>query len=41
MRDENGNLFANYCSDKEGMAMHFNGRACLEWIKFLYTHANI
>ena len=41
MRDESGNLFDYYCSDKEGMAMHFNGRACLEWIKYLYTHANI
>lgn len=38
MRDDTGALPANYCSDKDGMAMHFTDRACLQWVKFLYTH---
>ena len=41
MRDEEGKLYESYCSDKEGMAMHFTNKACREWIRYLYTHAYI
>jgi len=39
MRDENGKLFSDYCSDLDSMALHFNNKACQVWIDFLYTHA--
>lgn len=38
MRDQNGDLPTNYCSDVEGMGMHFNNTACKLWIEYLYTH---
>lgn len=38
-RDENGNLYPDYCSDLDSMALHFNNSACRLWIDFLYTHA--
>ena len=39
MRDSEGKLFEEYCSDPEGMALHFNNAGCREWIDYLYTHA--
>lgn len=39
MRDENGKLPEEYCSDPEKMALHFNNAACKMWVDFLYTHA--
>ena len=39
MRDEDGTLFEDYCSDLDSMALHFNNKACKEWVEFLYTHA--
>ena len=39
MRDEEGNLPLNYCSDIEDLGIHFTDSACKAWIKYLYTHA--
>jgi lysophospholipase L1-like esterase len=41
MRDGQGNLPANYCSDPEDQALHFTDEACKLWIQYLYTHALI
>lgn len=39
MRDENGKLYENYCSDLDSMALHFTNEGCRAWIDYLYTHA--
>ena len=39
MRDENGNLFDEYCSDPDTMGMHFSDEGCVAWINYLETHA--
>lgn len=39
MRDDEGKLIREYCSDLDSMALHFNNTACKKWIDFLYTHA--
>lgn len=39
MRNAEGNLPANYCSDPEDQALHFTDEACQMWIQYLYTHA--
>lgn len=39
LRDEKGNLPLEYCSDADGMGLHFTAKACKEWINYLYTHA--
>lgn len=39
MRDAQGNLPANYCSDPQDQALHFTDEACLKWVEYLYTHA--
>lgn len=33
--DENGDLPAEYCSDPEGMGIHFTTDACEKWVEFL------
>ncbi len=38
MRDENGRLPASYCSDPDGMGLHFTDAACEVWIEYLCTH---
>lgn len=38
MRDENGNLPASYCSDPDGLGLHFTDEACKVWIDYLCTH---
>ncbi len=38
MRDENGNLYENYCSDAPTMGMHFTDEACQIWVDYLLTH---
>lgn len=38
MRDDRGYLPKSYCSDPDGMAMHFTNTACRKWVEFLYTH---
>ena len=39
MRDENGYLFDEYCSDPGTMGMHFSDEGCAVWIDYLETHA--
>lgn len=39
MRDANGNLKDEYCSDAPTMGMHFTDEACQVWIDYLLTHA--
>lgn len=39
MRNAEGNLPADYCSDPEDQALHFTDIACQQWIQYLYTHA--
>ncbi len=43
MKDENGNLIADYCSDpypdqSGNMGIHFTDVGCKVWIDYLYTH---
>jgi len=38
MRDAEGNLPPEYCSDPEGQALHFTDVACKKWIDYLRTH---
>lgn len=37
-KDETGGLSADYCSDKEGMGIHFTSSAYDIWIDFLYQY---
>lgn len=37
-KDETGGLSADYCSDKEGMGIHFTAAAYDIWIDFLYQY---
>lgn len=37
-RDETGHLIEEYCSDSNGMGIHFNDDACKIWVDYLYTH---
>ena len=39
MRDEEGKLKAEYCSDPDNMAIHFTNAGCRAWVDYLYTHA--
>ena len=38
-RDAEGYLPAQYCSDYEGMGIHFNNAAAKNWVAYLKTHA--
>lgn len=38
MRDENGKLPRDYCSDPDDLALHFTDAACRAWLDYLYTH---
>ena len=38
MRDKDGYLFNEYCSDPESMGMHFTDEGCAAWIDYLKTH---
>lgn len=38
-RDDEGYLPAEYCSDYEGMGIHFNNAAAKNWVAYLKTHA--
>ncbi len=38
MRDANGNLYDEYCSDAPTMGMHFTNAACELWVEYLLTH---
>lgn len=37
-KDETGGLAAGYCSDKEGMGIHFTSAAYDIWLNFLYSY---
>lgn len=39
MYDESGALKQSYCSDAEGMGMHFTNEGCQKWADYLKTHA--
>lgn len=38
LRDENGNLPDEFCSDLNSMGMHFTNSACEVWVDYLRTH---
>lgn len=38
LRDTNGCLPRDYCSDPDGMGIHFTDTACRIWVDYLYTH---
>lgn len=38
MYDSNGYLIRSYCSDPDGMGIHFTESGCRAWIDYLYTH---
>ncbi len=38
MRDDSGRLRAEYCSDPDGMGIHFTSLACELWCEYLATH---
>ncbi len=38
MFDSTGHLIRSYCSDPDGMGMHFAPKGCEAWIDYLYTH---
>ena len=38
MFDNTGHLKRAYCSDPDGMGMHFTNEGCKAWVDYLYTH---
>ena len=38
MFDSTGHLIRSYCSDPDGMGMHFSYDGCKAWVNYLYTH---
>ncbi|MBQ4208045.1 MAG: fibronectin type III domain-containing protein [Clostridia bacterium] len=38
MYDSTGYLNRSYCSDPNGMGMHFANAGCKVWVEYLYTH---
>ncbi len=38
MFDSTGHLKRAYCSDPDGMGMHFSYEGCRAWVDYLYTH---
>lgn len=38
LRDKNGNLPPEYCSDPNDLGIHFTDKACEIWIDYLLTH---
>jgi lysophospholipase L1-like esterase len=38
MFDSTGYLNRSYCSDPNGMGMHFANAGCKVWVEYLYTH---
>ena len=38
MFDSTGHLIRSYCSDPDGMGMHFAPAGCKAWVDYLYTH---
>lgn len=40
LQDGEGYLPASYCSDREGMGIHFTDTACAVWVNYLRTHTS-
>lgn len=38
MRDSDGNLIPEYCSDPNDLGIHFTDKACQVWIDYILTH---
>ncbi|MDF1493215.1 GDSL-type esterase/lipase family protein [Caproiciproducens sp. CPB-2] len=38
MRDSEGNLIPEYCSDPNDLGIHFTDKACQVWIDYILTH---
>ena len=38
MRDSEGNLKPDYCSDPNDLGIHFTDKACQVWIDYILTH---
>lgn len=38
LRDDNGRLLRDYCSDPDGMALHFTDAGCEKWVEYLFSH---
>ena len=38
LRNDSGSLPLEYCSDPDGMGIHFTDTACQLWADYLYTH---
>ena len=38
LKDKKGALPVEYCSDPNGMGIHFTDKACKKWVEYLYTH---
>ena len=38
MKDSEGNLKREYCSDPDNMGVHFTDEGCKVWIDYLRTH---
>lgn len=39
MKVDGGYLNPAYCSDPNGLGVHFNNAGCAAWVEYLYTHA--
>lgn len=40
MKDNEGNLIREYCSDPDNMGVHFTDEGCKTWIHYLRTHVS-
>ena len=40
MKDDEGNLKREYCSDPDNMGVHFTDEGCKVWIDYLRTHVS-
>lgn len=40
MKDDEGNLKREYCSDPDNMGVHFTDEGCKVWINYLRTHVS-
>lgn len=41
LRDANGCLVSEYCSDPDAMGIHFTDEGCRVWSEYLYTHTGL
>ena len=40
LKDDEGNLKREYCSDPDNMGVHFTDEGCKVWIDYLRTHVS-